>query len=462
MFSKSPDSSVRGHGYAAVFWLLLGSSLLVFAALKSNFPDFMTARALSYGRLQAAATIAFLYGWLTHAGLAVVYFAVPRTTGARIASEPLGQMSGALIDAVVALGVAVTFFGGAQGPAFSELPPYLDGALAFALLLSTVNIFRTVAARIEPRLYSSVWYFAGALIWGPLSLVAGNLHSFSGVPESIAHLFSINTFFLLWSAAMGMGALVYMLPRATEGPLHSHRLATIAFWSLAFAAPLSSQSRQVFGPAPDWLETVGIGAAIALLIPALTTLANTLGTLRGAWNRVMENPSVLFLVGGSVLFVGAIGGGALGSLRAAARNIGATEWVTGQIWLLLGASTLWFLGSLVFIVPRVVGRKWFDARSLAISFWLTAGGSVGIALAALGAGIVTAAILVAGNANENPLAAGRAFDVILNGVRPFRFAMLSGLVVFAVAQWLFGINLFRTSTRGESRGLEIVVSEEAL
>lgn len=461
MLSKAPDSAARALIFSAVFWLLVGATALAVAGAKLVLPGLLATRLLSYPRLQAIASISMLYGWLTLAGLAAIFYVVPRVTGARIRSEPMGQLAAMLVNLALLLAVPVTLFGGVQGPAFSELPPYLYAVLVLALALAATNVLRTLARRVEPRLYASVWYFIGALLWAPLALVVGNLHPFVGVPASIAHLFSLNATLTLWFAAVGIGSLYYFVPRASGSPLYSHRLALVGFWSLAFTAPLAAQSRQVFGPAQDWLETVAIASSIALLIPVATVVVNFLGTLRGAWDKVPDHPSIRFFAGGTLFWTIAMLQGTVQSFRVVARNVGATDWITGQVWvLLLGAFTLWSAGAITFALPRLIGRRWFDRTQLTAGFWLSAMGVAAVGVAAFGAGVVTAAVLVAGTAGENPLAAGNPFDVVINAVRPFRVLSLLGLLSFAVGQWMFAVNLFRSTTRGEPRPVEVVAPAE--
>lgn len=460
MFSRAPDSAARQFIYSAVFWLVLGSTSLALAGIKLVEPNFLNTRLLSYPRLTAVASISLIYGWLTLAGLASIFYAVPRLTGARIGSEPGGQLSGFLINFTLALGVAITFFGGVQDQQFSELPAYLDAPLALALLIATGNVGRSVSRSIEPRLYASVYFFFGGLIWIILSLAAGNLHALRGVSDSIAHLFSINTTIFLWVSSVGIGALYYVVPRASGSPLYSHRLALVGFWSMAIAAPMSGSSRQVFGPQPQWLVTISIASSILLLMPVMALLVNLFGTLRLAWDRVADHPSIRFFVSGSIFWAVGVALWVLTGFRGTAKTFGATDWETTPVWVIvLGAGTLWAMGLIVFALPRLMGRRWLYRGRVSAGQWLN---TVGVAMATvgwLGAGAVAAVAWTVGESGSN---VGAGYEVVIQNSGGFRALSMIGLILLSVGHWIFALHMIRTTAAGEPHPIEVVTPVEAL
>lgn len=461
MFSKAPDSAARSFIYTSVFWLVVGGTLLAIAAAKLPMPGFLSTKLLSYGRMRASGSISIIYGWLSLSGFAACCYIVPRLTGVRLRSETAPQWAGVIVSVVVILSIAITMFGGVQDQAFTEVPKYLDVFLVVAFLIVAATVVATVTRRVEERVYVSLFYLVGGLIWAPLTLIAGMITA-PGVPGSIAHLFEINSFALLWLASVGIGSLYYVIPRASGGSLYSHRLALIGFWSLALAAPLAGQARFIFGPAPDWLETISIAAGIVLLIPALSVLVNLFGTLRGAWGRVPDHPSVRFFVAGTVLFSVASLQFVVQSTRTVARNVGLTQWGEAQVWLLLlGAFTLWMAGLLTFAAPRLIGRRWLRPTSLSSTFWLSIIGVATVWAGQIATGIITASVLVGGTATERPLST-HGWVVLLGGTTPFMALSFLGFLAFTIGQWLLVFNLVQTTSSGEVHPIEIVQPGELL
>lgn len=442
--------------FSSLFWFVVGASALAVAQTTLVFPGALPDPTLGFARMSGVASVALQYGWLFLTGLAAVFFVVPRVTGVRIRSEVGGQVAGLLINLVVLVAVTITVFGGIQDNPFSEVPPYLDLVLVVAFAICAAVVLRTVAKRAEDRLFVSVYFFLGALLWTPLALAVGNLQGYPGVADTIASRFGIGSILGLWTASVGIGAVFYVVPRATGAPLHSHRLGVASFWALALLAPLTSASWGVFGPYPDWLETIAIAASVGMITVALMVLVNLFGTLRGVWERIPSHPSVKFLVAGTVFWSGSVLWGAVASLRAVARAVGLTEWVTGQIWLTILGASLWGAGIIAYMLPKLVGRRWLMGASLTSSFWLAVGGVVVIAGAAVASGLGTAAVWNAGVSAQQPLSSGGAWSVVLDTVDQARWLALVGALGFAVAAWLYVVNFIRSSVQGDPYPIEVV------
>lgn len=457
---STPDSSARGFFYSSFAWLLVGVTALAFSGLKLIGPSLLQTQFLSYGRLRAVASVALVFGWLTQAALGSIYYLIPRLTGSRIRSESAGSLAGIVLNGALAVGVLLTIFTGVSGSEFLEVPRWLGTVLVFGLLVAAGNVVATLGGRVEERLYPSVWYLTGAAVWAPLGLAVGVLPSFSGTAGSIASLFSLNAYLILFLSMAGIGAIYYVIPRATGNPLYSYRLALIGFWLLAFAGPLAGQARAVFGPGQDWLETVGVASSIALLVPALALLVNVVGSMHGVWGSIADHPSIRFAIGGTVVWVIAVAQGAGQSLRSIAEIVGQSVAIPGQIWLLLIAMGLWSASAIVYAFPRLMGRMWAGRVQLTASFWATIAAATLIAAGTWGAAIASGAAYRTAVLLQDFASSGEGFDLITALTARFRLAYVAGFVVLAVAQWIFVLTVFRTTTVGELHAIEVVAVGE--
>lgn len=462
MFSKAPDSAARTFVYSGVFWLLAGAAALLVAWLKLVDPDLLSTQVLAYPRVRAVASLALLYGWLILSSLGAIFYVVPRITGARIRSESNGQAAAWLINIGVALAVTTTLLGRIVGHEFLELPRWLAWMLVAALALCAANLIRTIERRTEPRLYASLWYFIGAIVWAPLTLAAAALPSFSGVRDSIAHLFGVGSLLAAVFPAVGIGVIYYVVPRASGRPLYSHRLALIGFWWLAFTAPLTGQVRHIFGPSQDWVQTLAITASISLIVPVVTVVVNVFATLHGGWDKVPDHPSIRFAVGGVVVWAVAVLQGTVLSFRSVARVVGSTTFVTTQVWLLVVAFTLWSSAAITYAFPRLVGRRFLRRDRITLHFWFTLAGGVLIAVGGWGAGIVTGSIWQTAAVLGKPASSGSGFSLVLSATDRFVAVAFFGVLLFTVAQWVFASNLFRSTTRGEPRPVEVIAPQEEM
>jgi cbb3-type cytochrome oxidase subunit 1 len=455
MLKENPDSAARGFLYSGVFWLIIGATTLFFVSAKAVAPGLLATKALSYDHLRAAASVAFIYGWLTQAALAALFYILPRVTGTPMRSERSGRFSGMLINLSVVIAF-LTSFGRAAGHEYQELPSYVVVFLILALAIAAFNALDTLRSRAEPRIYASALYLVGGVILAPLSLALGGLTHLHGTSGLLAHLISINFYFLMWIAAAGIGAVYYVLPRASGNPLYSHGLAQLGFWSLLLMTPFAAAARGTLLPGHAWLTTLATSASIALLIPTAATVINVFGTLHGTWGKLPDHPSLKFAAGGSVFFAAAMIWGAVESFRIVTSVSATPDVVTGQIWmLLLGAATLWSASLVTYAFPRLAGRRWERRQLLTAHFWLTTLGVAAIGSAFLTTGIITGALVIAGRA-----IAGGAFKASIPGALLFRKIAMLGFLTFAIAQWIYALNVFRSTLHGQPRAVEVVIAEE--
>lgn len=441
-------------------WLVLGSLALAVASAKLVAPEFLSTRILSYPRLRAVASLSLIYGWLTQVAIAGILYVVPRVTGARIRSEGSTQAAGMGMNTVLALGIAVTLLSGVSGRDFLEMPAWLGIPFSLAMFGVTANVLRSLMVRAEPKLYSSLYYFVGALIWGPLALGLGTAIPAGGVRASVIHLFALNAYLYMFLGASAIGTALYLAPRVSGNPLYSHRLAVIGFWWLVITAPLAAQSRQILGPGPDWLETVSIACAIGLLFPVLTTVVNVFGTLHGGWGKAADNPSIKFLVGGVVVFAIAVLDGTVLSFRSVAAVFGATDWASGQVWLLVLGLSLLGASLITYAFPRLLGRSWYARAHVSAHFWTTVLAAAVIAFGAWASGLAQGLVLDTGGRAASPASPGDAFQLVLEAAKPWRGVFFAGALLFAVGQFVFGFNLLRSTAAGEPRPIEMVAPME--
>jgi cytochrome c oxidase cbb3-type subunit 1 len=135
-----------GH---AAFWLLVSSAFGILASLKFHKPDLLSDCAcLSYGRIHAAATTAFTYGFAIQAGLGVGLWIVASLGQSRV-SLPLGVIvGGKLWNFGVLLGVLGVLAGSTTGFDYLEMPRY-SAVLLFIAVFK--KVFEKLPHRQRPR-----------------------------------------------------------------------------------------------------------------------------------------------------------------------------------------------------------------------------------------------------------------------------------------------------------------------
>src|ERR1041384_478383 len=96
---------VYGFVASGTIWLVFGTLIGEYLALKFVWPDLGVAPWLSFGRLRPVHTNVVFWGWASPAMLGLALWIVPRTSQHALYSTRLGWVSLGLIHAGVLAGV---------------------------------------------------------------------------------------------------------------------------------------------------------------------------------------------------------------------------------------------------------------------------------------------------------------------------------------------------------------------
>jgi cytochrome c oxidase cbb3-type subunit I/II len=166
--------------------------------------------------------------------------------------------------------------------------------------------------------------------------------------------------------------MYYFMPKAANRPVFSYRLSIIHFWALIFLYIWAGPHHLLYSALPDWAQSLGTVFSIMLIAPSWGGMLNGLLTLRGAWDRVREDPVLKFLVVAVTAYgMATLEGPLLSPSRASThqplhgldhrpRHVGRP-----------GLERLFTFGMLYWLVPRLYGTKLYSRRSLAnYHFWI--------------------------------------------------------------------------------------------
>jgi cbb3-type cytochrome oxidase subunit 1/mono/diheme cytochrome c family protein len=431
----------RPYLLAALGFLALSLVLGLIAAVQLVFPDLFSG-PLGYGRMAPAALDVFLYGWLTIGLGGILLFAIARLGRVEVAGERFAVISLGLLALGVVLGTAALVAGIGAGRPLLEYPLAVDGVVLLGMLGLAVTVTRT-SSRSTGDLGPVGWYAVAASWWLVLVFVVGNLPGFGGAAGAIQAAFFRAGFTGLWLAAAGVAVVYFLIPRiSARPPFVATRLSLLGFWSLAFVWPLTAPAALTYGPAPDWLETVGVVFSIALAVPVLVILTDFALAVRHRWQVASGDVTLPFLLLGAVLFALFPLVNLMLALHSSSAVIGLTDWVTASdVVLWYGALTLWLAAAVHRVLPEVSGRA-ASLSSVRLHYALTASGLVVWVFALLTAGVVAGWTWVANaNAPEIP-AAGEGWFNTAEALRWLGPVQLVGFAVYALGQlWFVGATL---------------------
>lgn len=447
---ETPSTSALTWLLAGVFCLAAGGLLLLLAAAQSVAPDLFTMGAsTAVGRIRPAAMLLLVYGGLGMVGSGVALDVSRRLCRVPVQLDKVVRAAGAIVTAGVVLSAGAVLTGHSTGRVGFEMPRPLAALIALGELLVLCAVVRTASKRVEDELHPALWFVVAALFAAPFVLLAGALPRVHGVNDELVLAFGLSGLKLLWLVPLGIGVALYVVPAGSRAPLHSRRLASIAFWGWFVLAPFAGPARLVGGPAPEWLETIGVGATIALGIPVLALVALLLTTYARRTSLHHGADLRFGLAGLGLLGAWALLGAAT-SGRTAGDLLHATVFSDGLAELaLVGVAGAFLLAGLFHCLPAVTGNRVANPRVAAASVWLLVSGALVIALSLLVAGYVQGVLWADGIRVANVSSSAERFVDVIDAVRPLLWLRVAGEAMVLVA-WVAALQqVFSTSAYGD-------------
>lgn len=445
MFSKENSASVNML-LTAAGWLVIGVLMGLVLALEFVFPDlFHGVPWLVFGRLRQAHTNTVMFAWLSGAMMGMWLYIVPRLTGRRLWSEGLGNVCMVLWNLAVAAGIYGLLIGETQSREYAEMIWVVDIAVMIVLVLTAINLFMTIAHRVEPKLYVSLWYIIGTLIWMPLLYFIGNVMwspptgALTGINDTIFNWFYGHNVLGLWFTTGLLAVIYYIVPRETRTPLYSHFLSLIAFWGIILFYTGVGAHHLLWAPIPYWLKTIAVAESIGMVLPVAAFMMNIFLTMRGNWNRFMSSIPLRFALTGWAAYILVSFQGSHQALRSINLLTHFTQYVPGHAHLALmffAASTL--IGGMYYVIPRVFKCQLFS-RKLA---------NVQYSLYVIGFAFFFGGFLLTGIVQGSSwLHEGLPVWTVLPGLRPYMALRAAGGGILVVSFTTFAVNMLATVLR---------------
>lgn len=435
---------------AGTFFLAVGGLLMLLAAAQSVSPGLVSiGAASSAGRVRAAAHVLLVYGGLGMIGNGVALDLARRAAKAPASLEKVSKAAGALMTLGVVASVLAVLTGRSTGRVGFEMPRPLAVVLALAQLLVLLAVLRTVARRTRDEVHPSLWFVVAALFCAPFVILGGALPGVRGINDEIVLAFGLSGLKLLWLVPLGIGTALYVVPNAARAPLHSRQLAAVAFWGWFVFAPFAGPMRLVASSSPDWLETLGIAASIALGVPILAVVVLLLATYARR-TSLAHGADLRYALAGVALLAlwGLLSVPTAG--RTAAAYVHGTVAADGLAELaLFGVAGCLLLAGVLHSVPNVTGNRLANPRVAGGSVWLLAVGAAVIGLSLLVAGYVQGVLWTQGVRTGVETFAGEGFVDVLNAVKPLLWLRVLGEALVALAWVVAFQQVFSTSTADE-------------
>lgn len=360
------DRPVKVMLYPALLFLILGITVGVFLAFNTFvFSDFFSGEHINFGRMRPVHVSHVTLLWLLSADIGLFYYFVPRLCGVPIWSPKLAIVSGVVWWFALIVGTYSFPLGTNWGYEYAELPMWISwipikALFTLAWLGVVVNLFVTIAKRRYKKMYVSLWYVMGTLIWTTFTYVVGNF-ALELVPGGISRI-NVNYFYVhnlvgLIFTPMGVAIAYYYIPKIANTPLYSHKLSLVGFWTIAFVYAWVGAHHIIHGPVSQWLQTTSIVFSLWLFIPVWTVVANFFMTMRGQWHKYQQSAAIRFLMMGTVFYLIVCIQGPLQGFRNVNAMSSKTDWVIGHSHMALyGTFTFFLFGAIYHTIPAIAGK----------------------------------------------------------------------------------------------------------
>ncbi|MDP1879670.1 MAG: cbb3-type cytochrome c oxidase subunit I [Parachlamydiaceae bacterium] len=445
--------------YPAIIFMIIGMTIGVFLAFNAFvFPDYFSGEYIHFGRVRPVHVTTVTLLWLLSVDIGLMLYFVPRLCGISLWNPRLALWSGAIWWFTLILGCNSFPWGTNFGWEYAELPMWISwipikGLFAISWLMLVLIFFMTIAKRRFEKLYVSLWYTMGTLIWTTFTVIVGNF-AINWLPEGISRVnaswFYIHNLVGLIYTPMGLATAYYFLPKLANTPIYSHRLSMIGFWSIAFFYAWIGTHHMIHGPVSQWLQTTSIVFSIWLFIPVWTVVHNLYATLRQDWNKYLESAPIRFLMMGVVFYLITCVQGPIQALRNVNEITSKTDWIIGHSHIsLYGTFTFFAIAGLYQAIPTIVKKPLWSIKFANWHFALNLWGSL-LFLFSLWVGGFLQGLMWANWANGSSYAEFHdnvtrlPFVQTVADMRNWWILRGVGGLIILIGNILFAINLFNT------------------
>jgi cytochrome c oxidase cbb3-type subunit I/II len=447
------DRTPRLFFLAAVVWAVVGMLVGLLIAAMLFLPGLNLAPYLTFGRLRPLHTNAVIFAFCGNIIFAGTYHSMQRLLKTRLFSDTLSTIHFWGWQLLIVGAALALVTGHTQGKEYAELPWMLDVVIAVLWVTFAINFFGTIAIRREKHLYVAIWFYLASIVAVAILHIGnsmqmpyswlGSYSAYSGVKDALMQWWYGHNAVAFFLTTPFLGLMYYYLPKAADRPVFSYRLSIMHFWSLVFVYIWAGPHHLHYSALPEWASTLGMLFSLILLMPSWGGMVNGLFTLRGAWNKLRDDPILKFMVVAVTYYGMSTFEGPMMSIKSVNAVSHFTDWTIGHVHAgALGWNAFLSFGILYWVVPRLWKTPLYSNKLATAHFWVSTVGLITYQVSMWVAGITQWGMWRAFEAD------GRLMypDFIETVIRivPMYWVRLVAAVLFFSGLLLFVWNLFKT------------------
>ncbi len=453
----------RNFAIATVLWGAVGMLVGVLAAFQLAFPSLNFGLSFTtFGRIRPLHTNAVIFAFVGNGIFTAVYYSLPRLVKTPMWSNKLSRIHFWGWQAIIVAAAVTLLMGFTSGKEYAELEWPIDIAITLVWVVFGINMFGTILTRRERHLYVAIWFYIASWVTVAMLHIVNSFELpvsffksyswYAGVQDALVQWWYGHNAVAFFLTTPYLGLMYYFLPKAAERPVYSYRLSIIHFWSLIFLYIWAGPHHLLYTALPNWAQSLGTAFSIMLLLPSWGGMINGLFTLRGAWDKVRENPVLKFFVVAVTCYGMATFEGPMLSLKNVNAISHYSDWTIAHVHVgALGWNGFLTFGMMYWLIPKLFRTKLYSIKLAATHFWI---GTLGIILyavpmywAAFRSYFMMKAFTPSGQLQYQ-------FIDIVQTVVPFYILRAIGGTIYLLGVFIMVYNLVKTAKQGNFLAFE--------
>jgi cytochrome c oxidase cbb3-type subunit I/II len=449
---------VKWFAYATILWGAVGMLAGLLAAIQIYLPAAnMDLPMTTFGRVRPLHTNAVIFAFVGNGIFMGVYYSLQRLCKARMFSDMLSKIHFWGWQLIIVLAAVTLLAGYTTGKEYAELEWPIDILITLIWVVFGINMFGTILKRRESHLYVAIWFYIGTWVTVAMLHIVNSFEIpfsfmksyswYAGVQDALVQWWYGHNAVAFFLTTPYLGIMYYFLPKAANRPVYSYRLSIIHFWALIFIYIWAGPHHLLYTALPDWAQSLGTVFSIMLIAPSWGGMLNGLFTLRGAWDKVREDPILKFMVVAVTCYGMATFEGPMLSLKSVNAISHFTDWTIAHVHVgALGWNGFLTFGVLYWIIPKIFQTNLYSKKLATTHFWI---GTIGIILYAVPmywAGFAQATMWK--TFNEDGILKFQFLETVTNIIPMYVLRSVGGLL-YLVGVFIMIYNIWKTVAKAK-------------
>jgi len=378
---------VRDFAIATIVWGIIGMTVGLLVAMQLFTPELnMGSQYTTFGRIRPLHTNAVIFAFVGNAIFMGVYYSLQRLLKARMFSNVLSKIHFWGWQLIIVAAVITLPLGLSSSHEYAELEWPIDVAITLVWVVFGINMFGTIIKRREKHMYVAIWFYIATFVTVAVLHIVNSFqlpisafksyYVFAGVQDALVQWWYGHNAVAFFLTTPYLGMMYYFLPKMANRPIYSYKLSILHFWSLIFIYIWAGPHHLLYTSLPGWAQSLGVAFSVMLIAPSWGGMINGLLTLRGAWDKVREDPILKFMVVGLTAYGMATFEGPMLAFKQINAIAHYTDWIVAHVHVgALGWNGFLTFAILYWLIPRIYKTELYSKKLASFHFWI---GTLGI------------------------------------------------------------------------------------